>query len=219
MSVASNLASIHARIDSACRLAGRNPADVTLIAVSKNQPASALLEAYEAGQRHFGESRLQEAQPKIEALPEDVIWHFIGTLQSNKAKKIGTLFSAIHTLDKQSQLAELAKIDGHIDGLIEVNIANEPQKSGVPVKLLDDFRKQTLNCKSIHFRGLMTIGPAEADPESTRSYFQQLRELNEAHGGQWLSMGMSSDFDVAIQEGSTHIRVGTAIFGERRRNA
>ncbi len=191
---------------------------MTLIAASKNQPLQKLEEAYSLGLRDFGESRLQEAEAKVEAMPGDITWHFIGTLQSNKAKKIAGLFSVIHTLEKESQLREIDKSGRQIDVLQEVNIADEPQKSGNTVNILDDFRKQVLNYSTVRYRGLMTIGPAVSDPEMMRPFFRLMKRINDEAGGDWLSMGMSDDFDVAVQEGSTHIRVGTALFGERERN-
>jgi len=215
MSIEANLTSLQDRINRACEQAGRNPRDVTLIAASKNQPVENLLKAYELGVRDFGESRLQEAETKIARMSDDVNWHFIGTLQSNKAKKIAGLFDVIHTLDKESQLRELSKNGCEIDAFIEVNIANEPQKSGIPVNMLDAFVSQVLNYPLTRFRGLMTIGPAVEDPELMRPYFRLMKKINDDVGGEWLSMGMSGDFEVAIQEGSTHIRVGTALFGER----
>ena len=215
MSIALRLASIRERMATAALAAGRNVDDVTLIAVSKNQPVSAIWEAYEAGQRHFGESRLQEAIPKIQSLPTDVVWHFIGKLQSNKARRVGELFQVIHTLESESQIRELAKAEGSPDLLIEVNVAKEPQKSGILPENLADFVKLLLNLPASHYRGLMTIGPIVEAPEQSRALFRELNRLNRIYGGTWLSMGMSDDFDVAIQEGSTHIRVGTAIFGSR----
>lgn len=171
--------------------------------------------AYDAGHRHFGESRLQEAQPKIEALPADIIWHFIGTLQSNKAKKIAQLFPYIHTISSESQLREIAKAESSVQGFIEVNIANEAQKAGISTDELDVFAQTVLSYSQVHLTGLMTIGPSVSDPELSRPYFRELR--NHAHrlGVEKISMGMSQDFDVAIQEGATHIRVGSAIFGSR----
>jgi pyridoxal phosphate enzyme (YggS family) len=218
VSIEENLTVIRSRIQVACDLVGRDPASVTLIAASKNQPLQKLEEAYSLGLRDFGESRLQEAEAKVEAMPGDITWHFIGTLQSNKAKKIAGLFSVIHTLEKESQLREIDKSGRQIDVLQEVNIADEPQKSGNTVNILDDFRKQVLNYSTVRYRGLMTIGPAVSDPEMMRPFFRLMKRINDEAGGDWLSMGMSDDFDVAVQEGSTHIRVGTALFGERERN-
>lgn len=213
--VRKNLNEIQDRIHLACDSVGRDPASVTLIAVSKTFPADAIQAAYDLGHRHFGESRLQEAQPKIETLPDDITWHFIGGLQSNKAKKIAQLFNVIHTFDSESQLHEASKANRPIDALIEVNVAEEKQKSGILLKDLDSFHQKLLDFKLIRFRGLMTIGPATENPEQMRPYFRTLREANSRLGGQWLSMGMSGDFEVAIQEGASHIRVGTALFGER----
>ena len=197
---------------------GRDPASVTLIAVTKTVDAGAIRDAYDLGLRHFGENRLQEALQKRDALPTDVVWHFIGKLQSNKARKVAECFAAIHTLESASQLRELNKTQAQIDCLIEVNIADEPQKSGIPAKMLDVFVKSVAEYKGVRFRGLMTVGPAMQNAELMRPYFKRMRELRLSVGGEWLSMGMSNDFDVAIQEGATHVRVGTALFGERTRN-
>jgi len=216
MSVAANLGAIHDRITAACDSVGRDPGEVTLIAVSKTKSIDAIREAYDAGQRHFGESRLQEAQPKIEALPSDIVWHFIGTLQSNKAKKIAQLFPIVHTFYNDQQLKEADKAEKPIEGFIEVNIADEPQKSGISPALVVEFQKKILQSKNIRFRGLMTIGPATLNGELIRPYFKEIRELARRTGATSISMGMSGDFEVAIQEGSTHVRVGSAIFGSRQ---
>ena len=215
MPVSSNLRDIRDRIRAACEIAEREESEVTLIAVSKTHPVDAIREAYDAGQRHFGESRLQEAQPKIEELPSDIVWHFIGSLQSNKAKKIASLFTVIHTFCKLDQLKEADKANKTIQGLIEINIANEPQKAGISPKQLDEYHREVLQFSNVHFRGLMTIGPAVSDAESERLYFRELKRLGTQVGAEWLSMGMSGDFEVAIQEGASHVRVGTAIFGSR----
>lgn len=208
------LKAIQDRIERACETVGRDPALVTLIAVSKTHPADSIRAMYDLGHRVFGESRLQEAIPKIEALPGDIEWHFIGKLQSNKAKKATEYFRAIHTIESESQLKELAK-GRPIDGLVEVNIGEEPQKSGIAPEMLDDFLKIVLQYDQVKFRGLMAIGPAHPNAEAMRPYFQRMFRLNERVQGEWLSIGMSQDFDVAIQEGATHVRVGTALFGER----
>lgn len=215
MHIARNLSQINQRIASACESVGRDPSEVTLIAVSKNFTSDDVKEAYDAGHREFGESRLQEAQPKIEVLPSDIVWHFVGTLQSNKAKKIAQLFPIIHTIDSESKLKEISKAKRLIEGFIEVNIANEPQKAGISSDSLDVFGQTVLSYSQVHLTGLMTIGPTVSDSELSRPYFRQLK--NHAHrlGVEKISMGMSQDFDVAIQEGATHVRVGSAIFGER----
>lgn len=226
MSVSSNLESVKARMARACAAVGRSDSDVTLITVTKGVQVALIEEAYEAGQRDFGESRLQEALPKIAALPRDIRWHFIGKLQSNKAKKVGQHFRVIHTLESEHQIRELAKAEfpscesteGPLGVLIEVNLAEEPQKAGVLPAGLAEIRKSVLQYESLHLLGLMAIGPVNRNAEAMRPFFRELRDLNDSIGGEWLSMGMSSDFEVAIQEGSTHIRVGTAIFGPHSTN-
>ncbi len=210
-----SLLAVQDRIARAAESAGRDPSTVTLIAVSKTHPIDAIQEAYDAGHRDFGESKLQELLPKFEALPTDIRWHFIGKLQSNKAKRAAQLGVVIHTLESTHQVREVAKAGREIDGLIEVNTTNEPQKSGISPEALDELVREVLNCPSIRLRGLMTLGHAHRNAEQQRPFFRTLRKLNESMGGTWLSMGMSGDFEVAIQEGSTHVRVGTAIFGER----
>lgn len=199
-------------VDHAADQVGRS---VTLIAVSKMQTAEEIGELYKAGQRHFGESRLQEALPKIESLPNDIAWHFIGNLQSNKARRAAAAFDVIHTISNEGQLAEIGKSPKAVDVLIEVNIAEEPQKAGISPRNVDDLAQKLLQYKHASLRGLMTVGPMRKEPEEMRPFFRELRLLNERIGGEWLSMGMSADYEVAIQEGSTHVRVGTAIFGER----
>ena len=215
MSIQNNLEAIRVRIDRAAASVSRSPDDVTLIVVSKTQPIEHLWEAYEAGTRNFGESRLQEALPKIEALPKDIVWHFIGNLQSNKAKRIAYAFPFVHTFCKETQLAEAEKAEHPIGAFIEVNIASEPQKSGLSPEHLDGFHAKLLKSSYVHFSGLMTIGPAGIGPEAMRPYFKDLRLMAERLGAKSISMGMSDDFEVAIQEGASHIRVGTAIFGSR----
>jgi pyridoxal phosphate enzyme (YggS family) len=216
MSVADRLEIVRANISNSCNSCGRDAVEVTLIAVSKTVPLSALQEAWDAGQRHFGESRLQEAQPKIDALPVQAEWHFIGNLQSNKAKKIGQTFDVIHSLYSEAQLKELAKCDRPVRAFIEVNIAQEPQKGGVFPHLLDEFVQVVLNYSQVQIQGLMTVGPIVENPEDSRQYFRELKRLNDRLGFSKLSMGMSQDYEVAIQEGATHIRVGSAIFGSRQ---
>ncbi len=213
--VRARLLAIRDRIERACESAGRDPKGVTLVAVSKTHSAEAIQSAYDLGLREFGESRLQEAIPKIEVLPNDIVWHFVGHLQSNKAKRAGQVFDVVHTIEHESQLIELQKANRRIDALIELNIAKEAQKHGIFTESLDDLRNKVIHYGHVHLRGLMTIGPALDEPEKMRPFFKALRLLNERIGGDWLSMGMSGDFEVAIQEGSTHIRVGTALFGER----
>ena len=198
-----------------CSLVSRDPASVTLIAVSKTQPVDNVRKLYDLGHRQFGESRLQELIPKAEALPNDIIWHFIGKLQSNKVRRAAEICQVLHTIESDSQIKELCKLSKQSEILLEVNIANEEQKSGILTKSLDVLHQSVIQSDQAKFRGLMTIGPIVREAEDSRPYFAELRRLNELLGGEWLSMGMSGNFGVAIQEGATHIRVGTSLFGER----
>lgn len=216
MSVAENLAKVRDRVRAACQASGRNADEVTLIAVSKTRSIEEIRKAYDLGQRHFGESRLQDALPKIESLPNDIVWHFIGPLQSNKAKKIAGVFDVVHAFCNEGQLKEANKSARPITGFIEVNIANEPQKSGLAINQLDEFYSEAIQYEYVRFRGLMTIGPVVSNAEEMRPYFRELGSQAKRLGLEWLSMGMSEDFEVAVQEGASHIRVGTAIFGSRQ---
>jgi pyridoxal phosphate enzyme (YggS family) len=198
-----------------CLLVSRDQASVTLIAVSKTQPIENVRKLYDLGHRHFGESRLQELIVKSETLPKDIVWHFIGKLQSNKLRRAADICQVIHTIESESQIKEFSKLSKQIQVLIEVNIANEEQKSGILTKSLDVIHQSVIQSDQAKFRGLMTIGPIVREAEDSRPYFAELRRLNEQFGGEWLSMGMSGNFGVAIQEGATHIRVGTSLFGER----
>lgn len=208
------LSQVRERVARASEKAGRDPSAVTLIAVSKMVEVERIRRAYDMGQRHFGESRLQEALPKIEALPSDITWHFIGNLQSNKAKKIAQNFNVIHSFGSIGAIREAAKTGRELDALVEINIAGESSKAGIlpgeAMATIDELKQSPMR-----FRGLMTIGPDLHDPEAMRPYFRSLAEMNRSCGGEWLSMGMSGDFEVAIEEGATHIRVGSAIFGVR----
>lgn len=206
---------VRARLGEACREAGRDPGSVVLVAVTKSVPIEAILEAYQYGQRHFGESRLQEALPKIEALPSDIVWHFIGNLQSNKARKAAQRFGLLHSVWQESQLNEIAKLDHLTDVLFQINVGREAQKQGILPEDLDEWMRKAANYETVRFRGFMTIGPEVEEAELSRVHFRALAEMGRCYGAEWLSMGMSSDFVVAIQEGATHIRVGTAVFGDR----
>lgn len=198
-----------------CDLVGRDPSSVTLIAVSKTQPLEKVRKLYDLGHRNFGESRLQELIPKAEAMPKDVVWHFIGKLQSNKLRRAAEICRVLHTIESENQVKELRKLSEPIEVLIEVNIAEEAQKSGIFPTSLDELHQSIIQSNLAIFRGLMTIGPIVRNAEDSRPYFEKLRKLNEKIGGEWLSMGMSADFGVAIQEGATHVRIGTSLFGER----
>lgn len=215
MGLIQNFDEVRERIQEAAQSVGRDPAEVTLIAVTKTVPVEVIRMAYDLGHRDFGENRVQEAIPKIAALPNDIRWHFIGTLQSNKARRVGTHFAVVHTLESESQLVELTKAGKVIDGLIEVNIGSEAQKSGILSTELPKFSKIVVQYPLVRLRGLMTVGPVHPNAELMRPFFRELRELGERIGGAWLSMGMSNNFEVAIQEGSTHVRVGSALFGAR----
>ena len=213
MGVTEGLARVRENIARACAKAGRAPGSVKLIAVSKLQPAEKLREAAEAGQRAFGENYAQELRDKSAALAE-VEWHFLGALQTNKVKLVAGRAALIHTCDRLALAQEIAKRApaGGQRVLLEVNIGGEPQKAGVlpgeAAALLDQVRALSgLRCE-----GLMCIPPAEGDP---RPHFAALRELAGRLQLAELSMGMSADYPVAIEEGATLVRVGTAIFGER----
>lgn len=225
-SVADNLRRIHLGVESACRRCGRSPADVRLVAVSKRQPVDRILDALHAGHLVFGENQVQEATSKAEALPSSVEWHLIGPLQSNKVKAAAGIFHTFHSVDREKIARRLdkacASADRRPDIFFQINIGSEPTKSGFPVDALDSLRP-LFTLTSIRPVGLMAIPPYEQDPERARQWFRRLRELRDEvaswpESGDFpghLSMGMSHDFEVAIEEGATHIRVGTDIFGRR----
>lgn len=205
-------------MEAAARRGGRDPGEVTLMAVSKTVEPERIHQAYQAGIRVFGENRVQEFEKKEAELRdlEGAEWHLIGHLQSNKAKKAAELFGAVDSVDSL-RLAE--KLDeaaaGPLAVLIEVNIGGEEAKSGVGPGSKEFQELLRAQFKKVQVRGLMTIPPYTEDPEGARKYFRKMRELRDELGLGALSMGMSHDFEVAIEEGSTCVRVGTAIFGER----
>ena len=217
--IAANLAAVRARIAAAAEAAGRNPAEVTLVAVSKTQDAAAVAAAIAAGQLVFGENRVQEAQAKFPALKErhpDLVLHLIGPLQTNKARDAVALFDAIETLDRP-KLAEVLAREAARQGrrvalFIEVNTGEEAQKSGVMPAEADAF---IARCRDggLAIAGLMCIPPAAEEPAL---HFALLREIARRNGVAGLSMCMSADYEIAIRFGATHVRVGTAIFGARR---
>lgn len=226
MMIARQLEEIRQRIDSAVALAGREPGSVRLMAVSKTFPVEDVLEAYAAGQRLFGENRVQEAQAKIPGAPADIAWHLIGPLQRNKVRKaLQAGFSGIDAVDSFPLVEAISRIAGELgvtpEILLEVHIGGEESKHGFTPEELREGLGAILELPSIRVRGLMTIPPPVETPEAARPYFAQLRELRDAlegiHGVRLpeLSMGMSHDFEAAIAEGSTCVRVGTAIFGRR----
>lgn len=228
---------IEARIQAACDRSGRKRAEVTLIAVSKTNPANLVEEAYHCGLRHFGENKVQEMCKKQEELTghfkDDVSWHLIGHLQSNKIKQLLGKTVLIHSVDTfklgQRINAEAAKLNMICDILVEVNVAEEETKFGVSVAHLTELLSQLSELPHIRLRGLMTIAPYVVDPEQNRVHFSKMHELfidiqgknndnnlkDKIDHFNILSMGMTGDFEVAIEEGSTMVRVGTGIFGER----
>jgi hypothetical protein len=231
MSIAANIALIEQRIAIAAGRSGRNVGDIALMAVTKTQPAERIREAYDAGHRLFGENRVQDFAAKAGALRDlqNAEWHMIGHLQTNKAAKTAELFRAVDSVDSL-KLAE--KLDAaarqfgrSLDVLIEINVGGEAAKSGVApdVSALEELLLAAPRLEALVFRGLMTVPPFTDDPEGARPYFRKLRELRAAIAARklpavamtQLSMGMSHDFEVAIEEGSTCVRVGTAIFGGR----
>ncbi|MBM4322190.1 MAG: YggS family pyridoxal phosphate-dependent enzyme [Deltaproteobacteria bacterium] len=214
------------RIDKAARRAGRNPSEIKLVAVSKTVEADRIKEAIEAGVTILGENYVQEAQKKIEEIGRPVSWHFIGHLQSNKAKYAVSLFDMIHSLDSIPLAEELnrrvEKEGQTINVLIEVNLSGETTKFGTEEARAFDIASGVLNLSHLSLVGLMTMPPYFDDPELSRPYYVRLRELKEKMIKEGiplreLSMGMSNDFEVAIEEGATFVRVGTAIFGERKK--
>ena len=231
MSIAANIASIHERIAAAAGRAGRNPKEIALIAVSKTHPAERIRDAYEAGLRVFGENRIQEFASKIGALQNlpDAEWHMIGHLQTNKASKATELFHAVDSVDSLKLAEKLdaaaRQLGKKLSLLLEINVGGEAAKSGVAPgsPALDELLIAAPRLDSLQFRGLMTVPPFTDDPQDARPYFRKLRGLRDniaarKHPGvnmDVISMGMSHDFEVAIEEGSTCVRVGTALFGER----
>jgi len=225
VSLAENLNSIQQRIGAACGRAGRDPASVTLLAVSKTHPPETVQEAIEAGQLLFGENKVQEAKAKIPLCPGKARWHFIGHLQSNKCRDAVELFALIQSVDSLALAQEINKraeaAAETMPVLLEINVAGEASKFGYPPEqMLAELR--TINAlPRLEVQGLMAIPPFSPVPEKTRPYFQKLRELKQRAEAVLgvplpeLSMGMSGDFEIAIEEGATLVRVGTALFGER----
>jgi len=226
MTIITNLKVIRKRIARAAERAGRNPADISLVAVSKRMPALNLREAADAGQLLFGENYLQEAVEKILALPQEFTWHFIGHLQSNKAKTVAEMFDAVETIDR-GKIAyalerHLTPLDKIMPVYLQVNIGREFRKAGIMPEEVFKLAREVATCEHLRIAGLMAIPPYSPEPGKTRKYFRRLRELAEElragdilKNGLGLSMGMSGDFEVAVEEGATLVRVGTAIFGDR----
>ena len=231
MSIAEQLAVIRERIGVAAKRAGRNPGDIALMAVCKTFPSEAILEAYNAGQRLFGENRVQEFAEKYPKVADsaDARFHMIGHLQSNKAAKAAEIFHAVDSIDSAKLAQRLndaaQKLGKALDVLIEINVGGEEAKSGLPPDSpeIEAILMQAAQWTNLLIRGLMTVPPYIEDAEGTRPYFRKLREMRDRLAAREfqavsldvLSMGMSHDFEVAIEEGSTCVRIGTAIFGER----
>jgi pyridoxal phosphate enzyme (YggS family) len=228
MSIAVRLAEVRARIDAAARGAGRDPSSVRLVAVSKTFPLEAVREAYAAGQRDFGENRVQEAIEKISASSDiNARWHLLGHLQTNKARKAAAAFAMVQSVDSVELLLKLdgaaADAGRRPELLVQVDLAGEATKHGVSAADVPRILEAAERCEAARVVGLMTLPPIPDTPEDARPWFRKLRELRDG----WLragvpadmlnelSMGMSGDFEVAVQEGATIVRVGTAIFGHR----
>lgn len=222
-----NLEHVNENINTACERSGRNREDVTLIAVSKTKPVETLKEAYDLGARVFGENKVQELCDKYEALPKDIHWHMIGHLQRNKVKYIIDKVDLIHSVDSvrlaETIEKEAAKRDLKVRILIEVNVAGEDTKFGLAPEEVDGFIDEIAAFSHIEVAGLMTIAPYVQNPEENRSIFARLRKLSvdiadknvDNVNVSILSMGMTNDYEVAVEEGATMVRVGTGIFGER----
>lgn len=225
--IAENIRSVEQRIQAACARAGRSRDEVTLICVTKTMPVTDLQEAYDEGQRNFGENRVQEITEKYPLLPDDIRWHMIGHLQRNKVKFLMDRVVMIHSVDSASLARtiskEAVKAGRTMDILLEVNAAGEESKFGLSYEEVLPLVREIAPLPGLHICGLMTVAPYTDDPETNREFFKKLRDLSVDIDRQsidnvsmhTLSMGMTGDFEVAIEEGATHIRVGTAIFGKR----
>jgi pyridoxal phosphate enzyme (YggS family) len=235
MSTAENIAEVRERIAAAARREARNPEEITLMGVSKTFPVERVREAYAAGLRVFGESRVQEFARKADALRDllNTEWHLIGHLQTNKAAKATELFDAVDSVDSVRMAEKLnasaESVGKTLSVLIEINVGGEKAKSGVALNSgeLEQILRNALRWDNLKINGLMTVPPYTEDPEGSRPYFRQLRQIRDSIAARALpqismaalSMGMSHDFEVAIEEGATCVRVGTAIFGEREERA
>jgi pyridoxal phosphate enzyme (YggS family) len=226
--IAGNLKSIQQRIEKACEKAGRDPKEIMLVAVSKTKPVSDILEAIQAGQLQFGENRMKELEDKmLEIELPDVVWHFIGNLQTNKIKYIADRVNWIHSVEKAKYLKEIEKRAGNenriVNTLIQVNISDEKQKGGCKPEDLASILEAAQDYEHLKVRGLMGMATFVDDPEDVRSEFRLLKELFDSHQKynkgsvhlEHLSMGMTNDMEVAIEEGATMVRIGSAIFGAR----
>lgn len=219
MAIEQNVRNLQTRIARACERGRRSPDEVTLVAVSKTVDATAVEAAFQAGLRHFGESRVQESKPKIEQLHHlkpGITWHLIGHLQTNKAKTAASIFDIIHSVDSLKLAEALNNCSRKkLRVLVQVNVADEATKGGFAQSEVNEAVKQIGRLSNLEIEGLMTIAPLVSDTEEVRPVFRQLRQMRDALGLSHLSMGMTDDFEVAIEEGATLVRIGRAIFGER----
>jgi pyridoxal phosphate enzyme (YggS family) len=225
--LAERLAGVRARMARAAERSGRDPAAVTLVGISKTMPVALVKEAVAAGLADLGENRVQEAREKIPEVGPGARWHLVGHLQANKANVAARLFDVVHSIDSADLLERLdraaAAAGRRLRGYVQVALAAEEQKSGAAPADLEDVLRAAAGCGHVAVRGLMLLPPHDPDPERSRPWFRRLREVSEearvrhpALGLVDLSMGMSEDFEVAIEEGATHVRVGRALFGARR---
>lgn len=226
-SIAGNLAAVRGRIEAAARRADRDPGSIVLVGVSKTVEAERIMEAVTAGLRDLGENRVQEARDKAPRLPGSVRWHLVGHLQTNKVNHAARAFGMIHSIDSIELLSRLDQAAGRegrvIEGLAQVDLAGEATKFGIPEDGLDALLERAEGCASVKLRGLMILPPYDPDPGKSRPHFRRLRGILEESRRRHprldlreLSMGMTEDFEVAIEEGATLVRVGRALFGERR---
>lgn len=225
--LATRLDHIRRSIASAARRVGRSADEITLIGASKRQPLERMRAAHAAGLRVFGENRVQEGEAKRAHLPEQIEWHMLGPLQSNKVKRSLATFSVFHAVDRAKIARRLerhaAELGTEVVGFLEVNLGAEASKHGFPPADLAEAVSEFAAFRHLRVVGLMAIPPYEEEPEASRGWFRRLRRLRDELGDRpewqgwpgWLSMGMSHDFKVAVEEGATHVRIGTALFGER----
>jgi PLP dependent protein len=214
------LEQVEQRIQDAARRAGRARSEITLIAVTKKFPAEVIHDAYSLGLRHFGENYVQEFEAKHPAVADlkDAAFHLIGHLQSNKTRVAADLFQVIETVDSEKLARRLDQVGRPLEVMIEVKLSHEESKAGASPESLSALIEAIRSCANLRLTGLMTMPPWSDDPEVTRPYFRRLSALAREHGLSKLSMGMSHDLEAAIEEGSTHVRVGTALFGPRRKD-
>ena len=221
-----NLQAVRERIAAAARRAGRDPAEITLVAVSKTQPVEVIGAAYELGLRDFGENRLEEAESKLDRLPADIRWHMVGHVQSRKAAQAVRPYALVHSVDSVKLARRLDRFAGEIGRtlpvLLEVNVSGEASKYGLQPADVEIAAEAMRGFQHLQIQGLMTMAPIVPDPEEARPVFVALRELRERLAARFpdldwrhLSMGMTDDFEVAVEEGATIVRIGRAIFGER----